>query len=586
MTKNELLEYLIEKGLEYPAINMAMFNDIGFHFIPVVHPIIYSEGGLLSFCGGEEPLNLLSAQNNQYACFSPEIADKESFTEEHQKLMNLVNRMCMHPEHLYAYTARYKDEVWGYYIYNRKSTGIEEIRNLIILDFIEQASITSIAQLHRYIEKSFVIRNKLYDVNKVTLTKKIFENGVGGCMAPALLFDEKFTNSLKKNEGNNEAYVRIQYFARLLKAENDLFTSRYIPINTSFIYINDNLTNKISGIGFQTQFKQLIRVKTDIHKKFTIVNRNDSISDIILNIILELNAKSLEFYAATGYAFESGLNMLETAYQALMWQRYAGKGSSKVELIVGALQNYNGIKKINELNYATAEKLNLLIEEGIIEGVYTYVDAFYHGKFYYISNGDVSYVITGSSNITKSAYCNNYELDVMYRFERENGLIDELETSFVAWYQDLRSKCIMFSQLDSNLFPRNINVDEMGTKLDDVIRREISEPEEQMRYDTLMSYHPAKIDEKTFKNRRDMRPFKGYIAFEYPQYELTVLESFEFGNACYIFGICNINVIRNILVGRTKEDVKKSDLYLAHIEHNENYVSILKEILDLRKMEL
>ncbi|MBO5302662.1 MAG: phospholipase D family protein [Lachnospiraceae bacterium] len=579
--RHELLEYIVKNGLEYQAMNMVMFNDIGFCFMPVLYPTIIKENGLMSFCGGKKQYSLLSSKNSTYMVFAPELIDDEYRDEDFDKYISFVNKMCAHPEHLYGYTARHKDNVWGGYIYIKKSkeVGIEEIRNLIILDFLEQASINSIAELHKYIDNSFNIRAKKYDVNKVNLSQEMIENGVNDFTALGLLLDSKFINSLKKAEEDNETYVYTQYFARLIKAEEEVFKNRTMPINTSVIQIINLTTDRLYGVGFQTQFKEAIKIETDISKDVSIVNKNDKISDIIFNIILELNANSLEFYAATGYVYESGLSMLEPVYQALMWQCFAGKGYSKIELTIGALQNYNGIKKMNELNYATAERINNMIDKGYIDGVYTYPNAFYHGKFYYISNGELSYVITGSSNITESAYCSNYELDMLYRFERKDGVMSELEKSFVDWYIGFKKKCIMFDRLDSNLFPRNMNIDEIGKNKNDSLRRKITIPEERERYDLLMSYQPAKIDERTLKNKRDIRPFKGYIIFVYPQYNLTLLESFEFGNACYIFGTCNITKIENTLIGKTRENVKKSDLYLTHIEHNEKYAYILEEVI-------
>ena len=45
---------------------------------------------------------------------------------------------------------------------------------------------------------------------------------------------------------------------------------------------------------------------------------------------------------------------------------------------------------------------------------------FYHGKFYYIANDNKAFVIIGSSNISKTAYLNNYELDRLFEIDCNN----------------------------------------------------------------------------------------------------------------------------------------------------------------------
>lgn len=575
MSTEELVKYVSDNNLEYQAINMVMFNEIGFSFIPVENPTIDRVDGTLGFMGNGYNM-LSSGEHTQFFFPDPFLFADDYMSENYRKFLGVINKMCSHKEHVYAYVARTKDEVWGSYIYNRKSDGIKKIRNEILADFIEYANITTVKELNEYISKALEIKkNKYQKANLKNMLNKCSLN----CTKPHLLIDDLFLKSVKKVDDIDSENFKAAYWGRIAEAEVDVFNNRSFPIGHTYHMLHDDIGNVI-GIGFQVRYISPPSIKTDLSKDMVIVSREDKISDILCSIVLKMDKNEIQFKVATGYVYESGINLLEPIYQMLGSRVLAGLGVSKMELIIGALQKYDGNRKVKELNYATAEKINAMIETGYLDDVYTYPNSFYHGKYYYISNGEESYVITGSSNVTESAFCNNFELDVLYHFKREKGIVCEMEQAFIDWYDKLKSECISFTELNSNLFPRNIYADEKGTVPNDSLRKELSDPEEQERYDFLMSYNPAKIDRAFLKRRRDMRPFKGYIIFEYPQYNITILESFKFGNACYIFGTCDIHKIESILQGKTKEAVKESELYLTHIEHTEVYKDELKYVFN------
>ena len=43
------------------------------------------------------------------------------------------------------------------------------------------------------------------------------------------------------------------------------------------------------------------------------------------------------------------------------------------------------------------------------------MEAFYHGKFYYLCDENFAYIIIGSSNISKTAFHSNHELDILHK---------------------------------------------------------------------------------------------------------------------------------------------------------------------------
>ena len=77
--------------------------------------------------------------------------------------------------------------------------------------------------------------------------------------------------------------------------------------------------------------------------------------------------------------------------------------------------------------------------------MYTYQNSFYHGKFYYIANDNKAFVIIGSSNISKTAYLNNYELDLLFEIDCNNPE----EQDFINWFEKFKSECVKIEELNA-----------------------------------------------------------------------------------------------------------------------------------------
>ena len=65
----------------------------------------------------------------------------------------------------------------------------------------------------------------------------------------------------------------------------------------------------------------------------------------------------------------------------------SSKENGDVRLTIGALQNYRTDASIKGMNRETANELNRTMNTGLVSSINTYESSFYHGKYYYITNG-------------------------------------------------------------------------------------------------------------------------------------------------------------------------------------------------------
>ena len=117
------------------------------------------------------------------------------------------------------------------------------------------------------------------------------------------------------------------------------------------------------------------------------------------------------FLIAVGFVYESGIKIIEDELKMI-----AERENSDIEMIIGSLQYFDCNTTGTKIDKSTVIKINELIEK-LDVSVYTYQQSFYHGKYYYLQNKNKAYVIIGSSNISSSAFNNNYEVDIIYTFE-------------------------------------------------------------------------------------------------------------------------------------------------------------------------
>lgn len=193
------------------------------------------------------------------------------------------------------------------------------------------------------------------------------------------------------------------------------------------------------------------------------------------------------------------------------------------------------------------------------------MEAFYHGKFYYLCNEDFAYIIIGSSNISKTAFRSNCELDILHKVK----LGSSQDILFSNWFDWFISQCDKITNLDEKQF-EDIN---WNSELDvfkplnrkivssNEIKKRIAaltDEETQFRLNIWMDYRPDIICDDI-----SIEALKSYTMFAFLEKELVVFEWFEPQNAFYVFGCPNaLENLINSIAKLTKSQMTLSEWYV------------------------
>lgn len=238
-----------------------------------------------------------------------------------------------------------------------------------------------------------------------------------------------------------------------------------------------------------------------------------------------LKIKSIKI--ACGYCFASGLILLDDVIR-----RELTAGVS-FELYVGALQNYDESLSDNLITGMDKNTVRLLNQYFSFPNfkLFTCPDRFYHGKIYLFEGEDVSVVIVGSSNLSRSAFVSNYELNMAFKISAGGALLNQ----FLSWTNQLKFYSKRIESLDENFFGSNEVKLEVGVLIKRVsvafMRNKINgltNAEVQYRLNLWMSHEPDVIAEDL-----GIAALPNYFVFVYEKHGLIVLESFEAGNAYF-----------------------------------------------------
>ena len=303
----------------------------------------------------------------------------------------------------------------------------------------------------------------------------------------------------------------------------------------------------------------------------SILDHNTIVSDLLFQLCKEINATSL--YVATGFVFKSGLRMIQPAIDAVL------ANAGRVELIVGALQNYNTSSAKTKIDKSTVRHIKDLKRDSGVS-IYTYQDAFYHGKFYRISNGKESYIIIGSSNISKTAYLDNYEFDTLIHISD----IEKVKDVYFEWYQAFRHECEEITILNEELFDDFHWESEQDAYSIDYVRKmstsevknriaELSDEDTKFRLNTWMDHNPTEI-----YSELGIIALRGYIVFLFPSNSLAVFESFTPGNAYYTFRYDDFSKLLSQVSGMTKTQMTLLSTFVSrgyHIQNKSRLVDII-----------
>lgn len=358
-------------------------------------------------------------------------------------------------------------------------------------------------------------------------------------------------------------------------------------ISSDWFYDNDffkinNWRYEIQGINDLDELYQkrledycdyILNSKDDM-----MVLRKNTIDSVINGIVRKANITKL--YAATGFVFSSGLRLLQESLNII------NDRNGKCRIVAGSLNSCVNENVNNKIDKTTVNYLNALIRSKKIE-LYSYIGAFYHGKFYYLCNEDYAYIIIGSSNISKTAFHSNFELDILHKVK----LGSSQDKLFSDWFNGFISQCDKITNLDEKQFedfnwnneldvfkPLNrkiVSSNEIKKKI-----AALTDEETQFRLNIWMDYRPDIICDDI-----SIEALKSYTMFAFLEEELVIFESFEPQNAFYVFGCPNgLENLINSIAKLTKSQMTLSKWYVDRGNHISNRKSLQQRISRLFKL--
>lgn len=358
-------------------------------------------------------------------------------------------------------------------------------------------------------------------------------------------------------------------------------------ISSDWFYDNDffkinNWRYEIQGINDLDELYQkrledycdyILNSKDDM-----MVLRKNTIDSVINGTVRKANITKL--YAATGFVFSSGLRLLQESLNII------NDRNGKCRIVAGSLNSCANENVNNKIDKTTVNYLNALIRDKKIE-LYSYIGAFYHGKFYYLCNEDYVYIIIGSSNISKTAFRSNFELDILHKVK----LGSSQDKLFSNWFNGFISQCDKITNLDEKQFEDfnwNNELDvfkPLNRKIvsSNEIKKRIAaltDEETQFRLNIWMDYRPDIICDDI-----SIEALKSYTMFAFLEEELVVFESFKPQNAFYVFGCPNgLENLINSIAKLTKSQMTLSKWYVDRGNHISNRKSLQQRISRLFKL--
>lgn len=88
-------------------------------------------------------------------------------------------------------------------------------------------------------------------------------------------------------------------------------------------------------------------------------------------------------------------------------------------------------------------------------------------------------------------------------------------------------------------------IDESDRNKEDTFYRKLSSDEERDRYNFLKEIGPTEIKLYPFTEGFEYKKFKHYSVFIYDNLGISIIEGFNYGDACYILGVKNIKGNKN-----------------------------------------
>lgn len=264
----------------------------------------------------------------------------------------------------------------------------------------------------------------------------------------------------------------------------------------------------------------------DSKTKIIMFDSNRLLSEQLYELVAPMVLKKAVF--ACGYCFRSGLSMLNKIISKTVYD------GIPVQFVIGSLQKYRacaeGDGTITGIDKSTAQLLNQYLDRENVQ-LFTCENRFYHGKIYKFESDNETVICMGSSNISRSAYASNYELNIGFVLPNDS----ELKHNFDLLIQRVIKSSVLIDHLDETVFGDNeINMEGSAVisklSLSSVQKRinELTNEEVKYRLNLWMSYSPTVAAEDL-----GIKSLPNYFVFVYPTKKLMVLESFSAGNAYF-----------------------------------------------------
>lgn len=357
--------------------------------------------------------------------------------------------------------------------------------------------------------------------------------------------------------GKREVYNRFVEI-RKFWLEYYTFNIRNIDYTKDLSGIEDykkHLSNKkelVTNKKNYTYIRELNNIINDLVKhEHIIIDPNDNLSYHINKLSELIDIRECEI--AVGYLYDSGLhmigNMLDRVFQ----------DGNKIRCIVGSLQNYykgTTKKKVDiNINLETVKLLNYYSTLNM--DIRTLKEKFYHGKMFILKGKEISCVIVGSANISKSAFCKNYELNELIIF-RNNY---EKYNIYSEYFNSLWDRCYTIDMIDSSIinFIKNNEIDG-SDELDFVetncnyicsnVINDLDDNDIKLRFELWLDKKPDNI----YKDI-NAKSLLNYFAFEYKDYNLIVLDSSYIKNGYYYFYNYNFEELIKVIKDFTKTEI-------------------------------
>lgn len=361
-------------------------------------------------------------------------------------------------------------------------------------------------------------------IKKIDVMKLEINTEFDRIINPTFYFIKKFIEA---------DYRNVQKISHLTeqaaKYALDLNIEAYNYINNPSNAVKDYFNQKtILAETLSTDKMGQLSITNDCDSKIYILNSHADVSDQLIKMCKGITLRKVVI--ACGYVFNSGLSMLNEILEKPIL-----KSEILVKLLVGSLQKYRACVEAQDGQLTGMDRRTVQLLRSYLKhenfSLFTCEKRFYHGKLFLLEGVERTIICMGSSNISRSAFISNYELNMVFDVPNNS----DIYLNFYKWIDQLFFYSVKLNSLDLSVFSDNeINVE--GA----TVIRKLSLSNMQHRIDKLSNEEVKYRLNLWMENNPDLvaddlciLSLPEYIAFIYYDMKLLVLESFQTGNSYF-----------------------------------------------------